>query len=1297
MLRRTTLIFLFLMMVFSPLLGRDGYRSRRITTDDGLTSNAVRNIVQDEYGFIWFGTDNGLCRYDGTKVSTYLNRELGINQYVSALLAAGDSLYIGTEHGLYSFSPATMQFRRLPPDIHATVLHLSADKEGNLWAATLGHGIWMFSPATGRQQHYPMEQWNGAVAQVYVDHDNQVWAITNWGQPAVCRLNRLHRRFDDAALTLYGSQPPGSLVMLQTRDGRLWIGSWERGLLQVHPDGRLEPTSAPTDALLHIHTLSERADGSIYVGSDTGIFIYDPLSGRWDSLSEKQQSERFVYAITSDTEGGLWIGTYYDGVYYISPVGRRFEGFTLDNGLAGSVVSRFCEDQQGRVWVASDDGGLMCFLPQQHTFTSYPHQNVLSQLNVHALCADGDELWIGTYTDGIYVLNTVKNQLRHYTRDGNPGSIDDISSYAICRDSQGRIWVATVHGLNEYMADSDSFRQIEGFNAMTIDIDEDGHNLWLSTQGNGLWCYSLNDGGLKQYTHQDNDSLSLADDMVNCALVDESGTLWVGTLGGLCRYDASADAFRQVSLDVPSQNIVSIIEDRGVLWLATDRGIVRYMPGNGTQRFTRHDGLVSEQFLLNAGMKASDGRIYLGTTAGFNTFMPYDIKANNVMPPVYITGVSSHLSPLATPTSSLELSYMQAQMISFSFAALSYCSPQKNQYAYKLDGFDPEWIYVGNQTQATYTNLPSGTYTFRVRATNNDGVWSDREATLNIVVQPPLWWSWWARLLYMALAVAAVWYYVRFRLRRAERQHQQELTRIQEQQEKEAREARLSFFTTIAHEIRTPVSLIIGPLEKISGELKTKEGELGTSLNIIDRNAHRLLELVNQLLDFRKVEQQNLVMHFAPHNICQLLHAVCERFAPTFRQGGRQFDVEYPDEHFTAIVDGEGITKIVSNLLTNANKYTKTRVRLRCLPEPDGDHFRLEVSDDGLGIREEDHQRIFDPFFQAQGNKPGTGIGLSIVKNIVSLHQGTISVKSEIGRGSTFTIVLPVMQEMTEQAETTTSPTVELPTTTESSPQPSTLQHQPSRLPTLLIVDDSEDMVAFLTSTFSSHYHVMTAADGVEALALLGTHEVSLIISDWMMPRMDGATLCRRVRSNQLTSHIPFVMLTAKTDDDSKVEGMDVGADAYVEKPFSVQYLQACIRNILEMRRRLMKRFATETATPPGEMATNPVDDELLTRMNRLIEDNLSDSALNVNFLAAELGISRSGLFAKIKSLTDATPNEMIQIVRLRRAAQLLTEGNHLVSEVAYMVGFSNPSYFTKCFQRQFGMKPAEYISKKRP
>jgi signal transduction histidine kinase/ligand-binding sensor domain-containing protein/DNA-binding response OmpR family regulator len=1299
-------LFIVSVILFLPLSARNDYRYRNITMNDGLLANAVRNIVQDQYGFIWFGTDNGLCRYDGTQVQTYHIPECGSNQYISALLAHDGYVYVGTEKGVYRLSGETNMFEKLPLDIHSVVTWLTVDKDENLWASTMEDGVWQYALKSNTKKRYQLKGDFPSVAEVYADNTNQIWTVTNWGGPVVQKLNRLHDRFEPVDLSY--SENYNALRMLQTRDGRMWLGTWGSGLLLMHGDGHLEQALNPllTKVGIHIHALFERSDDCICIGCDEGVICFNPKTKDWRYLSEELQlpenvqNNRFVYSIISDTEGGLWTGSFYGGVGYASPVGKRFEAFTTESGLTGNVISRFCEDRQGRIWVASDDGGLMCYSPKEHRFITYPHQDYLTKRNIHGLCFDtGNDLWIGTYTDGVIVMNTMTGQLRQFLQTEDPNSLDNSNSYAIHHDTYGQIWVGTMGGLNLYDRERKNFVRIGKTNGNIIDIDEDRQgDIWLSTQGQGLFRYSRKTKKMRQYTASEKKEESLPDNQVNCVQVDERGILWIGTFGGLCTYDEKKDCFQRIPLEMTSQNVVGIVEDNGALWLGTERGIVKYVPGEGLQGYTLHDGLVSEQFQPNACMKASDGRIFFGSTNGFNAFYPFQIKTNNVMPPVYITSLSilnkeertdEGLPVDLSRTKEIVIGYSDARMLTLSFASLSYCSPEKNQYAYMLEGFDREWNYVGNQHRATYTNLPAGTYTFRVKATNNDGAWSTNEAALKIVVHPPFWWSWYAKLFYLLLLSAVIWNYVRFRLKREEHRHQREIERLNQEKEKEVREARLNFFTMVAHEIRTPVSLIIGPLEKIM-----KKDKPSDDMRVIDRNARRLLELVNQLLDFRKVEQQSLVMRFAPQNIHDLIQSVSERFAPTFEQGGKRFSVEYPDEHFTAIVDKEAVTKVISNLLTNANKYTKDDVHLTCLVDPDGKHFHITVGDNGIGISEEDQQHIFEPFFQAMDNKPGTGIGLNIVKNIVDLHHGTISVASELGKGSTFTVTLPVSQEagMATSIDGAEPVTISDSNADFEKPTNPAVSSPKAQRPIMLVVDDSEDMVAFLSGNFKEEYQIITAGDGIEALDQLKKHEVNIIISDWMMPRMDGAELCRRVRLDPQTSHIPFVMLTAKTDDDSKVQGMDVGADTYIEKPFSVKYLEACIRNMLEMRRRLIEKFSTQPLEPVTEIANNSTDNDFLVQMNKLIEENFSNSELNVNFLADHLNISRSGLFAKLKALADVTPNEMIQIVRLKHAARLLREGKGTVSEISYMVGFSTPSYFSKCFQKQFGIRPGDYM-----
>lgn len=547
------------------------------------------------------------------------------------------------------------------------------------------------------------------------------------------------------------------------------------------------------------------------------------------------------------------------------------------------------------------------------------HRNSLSYHNVHALCMDDDDLWIGTYTGGVNVLNTKTGTFRVYTtKGGDLTTLDGTSSYAIFRDREKRIWVTSMAGINLYNREEDNFIRVKDLESLTIDIDQDADgNIWFSTQGKGLFKYNPDKKTWKNYVYS-NTPGALVNDQVNCVLIDGNGNMWVGTMNGLCKYDAGEDRFEAIPLDIPSRNICGIVEDQHVLWLTTTKGLVRYAPGESCQVFTRSDGLQSEQFLPNAALKASDGKIYVGSVNGFNAFYPYQIKMNKVLPPVVITGLEifnkeirigdKKLPKALNWMAELDLSYKD-HVFSLLYASLSYCTPEKNQYAYKLEGFDKDWNYVGSQNKATYTNLPAGTYVFKVKATNNDGIWSNQEASLKITIHPPFYWSTASKILYFIWVCIALTFFIRFLLKRTEKKHTAEINQLNVSKEKEVHEAKIKFFTMIAHEIRTPVSLIIGPLEKIMKSSIPMPAVLRDDLNIIDRNSQRLLFLVNQLLDFRKVEQEGITMRYASQNIRQLLQAVCERFKPFITQHGAHLEVEYPDADFTAMVDSEAITK----------------------------------------------------------------------------------------------------------------------------------------------------------------------------------------------------------------------------------------------------------------------------------------------------------------------------------------------------------------------------------------------------
>ena len=639
----------------------------QLTTDDGLPSNTVRNIVQDSLGFLWLGTDAGLCRYDGTEVRVFPIPENGSDQYVSALQLQGDSLLTGTEKG------------------------------------------------------------------------------------AFCLLLREERFVRLDSITL---QPTGREAQLKTSDGRLWIGTWNDGLMLMGSDGQRRQVLSPTLTGLgtHIHTLFEYDAQTLLIGCDEGLVAYDTRLGTttlWDA-------PKFVYAITADHEGGLWVGTFYNGVSYLSPLGKRIEG------VAGHVVSGFCQDSQGRIWTTSDEVGLRCL------DGPYAQEAVLGKVNAHALLLAADRLWVGTYSAGVYAMELATGALHHYTTaDG----LYDNSSYAMHTDGQQRLWVATMQGLCRQ--DGDRFTAIRKLDAVAVSMASDRKGqLWIATQGAGVYRF---DGRQWQQYRASADTASLSNDQTNCVVVDRNGTVWVATESGLCRYDEQANCFRRIQ-QVDGVFMSSIVEQDENLWLATANGVLRYTPGSGeVVCFTREDGLVGVQFQPNACFRDAQGYIYFGTTNGYSRFLP-QMRTNEVVPRVVITrlevlnaSVAAGTELLPVPiqfTRQIDLHHAD-RMFTLSFASLSYCTPSKNQYAYRLDGYDDEWHYVGHTHQATYASLPAGTYLFRVRATNNDGLWSAHEAQLRIVVHPPLWWTWWARIAYLLIAAVLVFGLITWRRRRS--------------------------------------------------------------------------------------------------------------------------------------------------------------------------------------------------------------------------------------------------------------------------------------------------------------------------------------------------------------------------------------------------------------------------------------------------------------------------------------------------------------------------------------------------
>jgi signal transduction histidine kinase/ligand-binding sensor domain-containing protein/DNA-binding response OmpR family regulator len=1334
---KKTKLFIMMMWVASALQFVWGgtLSFRHYTVEDGLSYNTVSSIIQDRHGFMWIGTENGLNRFDGYSFREYRSAGTGKNSMISNLITSlledpSGTIWVGTDVGIYTFNPSKEEFDHFTvrtadgSEINTSVNNIVQDRLGCIWISTYGQGVFSYNLKSKKLDQYNVliEGMNSnrfdQVNQVYVDKKNNVWAASKTPDNPLLRFDRKSGSFRSFPLrnknfTVY--------KFFEDSQRNFWLGTWSRGICKLNTaTGEVTPylSSDLPGGILHVHEINEYKPGVLLVGSDDGLSLFN-INTQAHQLFRPNESDpasisdKFIYPIFKDHEGGFWIGTYFGGINYLSTNSGLFERYSHSryvNSVSGNVVGRFAEDKHGNMWIATDDGGLNVLNPATGTFSAYMPKNgsnSISYHNVHALCWDDDLLWIGTYSGGLNVLNTKTGKFKLYnSEEKNVRTLDGGSIYAIFKDNEKRIWVTSMSGVNLYNRTTDDFTRIKKFDVTTIDIKQDKKgSLWFATQGKGIYRLEPLSGKWKNYSSTDASAGNMPSNQINCIAFDSGNSMWIGTANGLCRYDAKADKFVAISIDILSPVICSIIPVGNNLWLTTAKGLIRYNIQDKTyQIFTRSDGLLSDQFIVNSGLQSSTGTIYIGTASGFNAFNPKHLNQNTHVPSVAITGFEifnkevevGENSPLKTAIGDckeINLTYKD-NVFSLSFVALSYVTPEKNKYAYKLEGFDKDWNVVSLQHKVTYTNLPAGEYIFRVKASNNDGLWNDEGTQIKIIIHPPLWLTLGFKILYLFLFVVAVVMLVRYLKRRTEQRHNEEIKELSQQKEKEIYNAKIQFFTMVAHEIRTPVSLIIGPLEKILGNNEQFPKSVNNDLNIIQRNSQRLLQLVNQLLDFRKVEQGSLVLNPCSQHIYSLLNNVCERFIPIFEQNNITFSFVCPDKNFCAVVDQEAITKSVSNLLTNALKYTHDSIVLSCKQRAADNSFEICVQDNGKGIADSEKERIFDPFYQIPGSsKQGTGIGLSLVKSIVEGHNGKVVVSDSPNSGATFCLILPLVAETTanENLEPVTNFSPEIDLVPEPEQNSETIADQPKEAPVLLIVEDNDDMRNFLSDNFSSEYKVVTAINGAEGLACLKTTEINLIISDLMMPEMDGLEFCQAVRTNYLYSHIPFVLLTAKTDLDTKIEGLNFGADSYIEKPFSIHHLKAQINNLIESRRMLRKKYSEMPVTPITTIAGNASDELFLTKMNEIIEKNISNETFSIDRLAEELFISRSGLFAKIKMLAGITPNELIQLVRLKKAAGYISLHEHRINEIAYLVGFSNPSYFSKCFQKQFGMTPKEF------
>jgi len=1290
------------------------YYFTKINGDDGLSQSNVKAIIQDSYGFMWFGTRNRLNRYDGTTMKVFdcydPDLQRGNNNISSLFEDQNKKLWVGTDKGIYIFDPVSQKFSFFNDSttdkiqIIDWVEDIQQDLNNNIWIVIPNQGVFRYHLPDKQLIHYSFGNTQipnqGNAQCICIESNGMVWIGTN-GSGVY-----LYNKNTDSFTQYLGDSKKGD--SLKNENIYTMCDYGDVLILGIH-EGRLrklykrQNTLSDVDAPeVHYKIIRHVIcfNGELWVGTQAGLFIINELEHKVvhiqeDRLNPYALSSNVVEKIFRDKENGIWICTGLSGLNYLPNRGFNFEYYvpmSTGNSIGSRRIRELKEDKQGNIWIASEDAGLSIFDPKKKEFKNIGKKEGLS-LNTNnvvlGMLLQNDRAWIGLFKNGLDIIQLPRFNIRHYS--GEDLNIDEASIYAICEDRYGQVWLG--NGWNVYKSDRNqmNFKRIDAFGLNYVyDILEDSNGfIWVATLGNGVFKYNPVNDSIKHYTHISKDSASLSSNSVSNITETSLGEIWFATdRGGICHYNPDTDNFTSFSIQdgFPDDVAYKIIEDKNhLLWFGTNNGLVRFNPATKEVKiFSRNNGLPFKEFNYKSALVTKSGMFYFGGLEGLIAFNPYSFRENQFIPPIYITQINVAHAPLDQSTihsQTIKLNYNQSN-IGFEFVALSYTAPQANQYAYKMEGVDADWIYTNNVHSVSYANLHPGKYIFHVKGSNNDHLWNEGGASVKIEILPPWWQTKMATIMYIALLILLTYYLLTSYNRRTEKKHVEEQKLFEAEKEKELYNSKVEFFTNIAHEIRTPVTLINGPLE-VMQEMNIKDPEILKNLNIMRRNTSELLDLVNKLLDFRKVDSNKFPVNISLYNLSEILRTIYERFEPAIAHLNKSITLSLPPEDIFVPVDKEAFTKILNNLLSNALRYSEQIIEVELIRQEEAIFIR--VCNDGNLIPEEEREKIFNPFYQVNKHRnstAGSGIGLSLARSFTEMLNGNLSYAVHDNLNE-FTLQLPVKQEEAKKEE--------VPEADYILPEKEEEQENP-HAEIILIVEDNEEMLSFLANQLRKKFVVKKALNGVEALKILEEKTtVDLVLSDIMMPEMDGFELCKNIKNNLEYSHIPVVLVTAKNDLNSKIQGLEMGADAYVEKPFSMNHLITQLTTLLNNRRREKEAFMRKPFLPIQHIGMNKADEQFIHKVIDIIQENITDSDFNVERLSENVFMSRSNLHRKIKALTELSPTDFIRLIRLRKAAELIQSGTYRIGEVCYLVGINSSSYFIKLFQKQFGLTPKEF------
>ncbi len=1340
-----------LSIIFPALVFTQNTVVKYLGIENGLSNNAVNTIFQDHNGFMWFGTYDGLNRYDGYQFTIFRNiigdsASINSNNINTIAEDLDYNLWIGEQKGISIYNPASSKFSsaqyfflngRRSSSLNDKVNIIKTIKGGDVLAGTQHNGLFIFRKGGHAGRQIPLKA---------------------GGKKGSYDVNSL----------IYDSKKQVAYIFVQGT-----------GLFTY--DLATQSLQLKSSAIKQGDCLELDKRGRIWLGNNDGLYYFNEATG---SFSENVTPHiRSIVDLCKDNNGALWIASNGDGVWILPQDGSEAVPFLSASGqpfVNSNAVYSVYEDKEGRQWVGTLRGGINMIesksAPFRHVvYNSTENQNLVNNF-IFSFCEDEkNNLWIGTDGAGLRYWNRKNNSFRNYVYNpGDPKSISSNFITSIVKDFKNDTWVSTwFRGVNR-LTSNGVFERYSLYNPRSRSYD---NNIWLLFEDSRkrLWASASQEGSLYLFNREANKFENFDPALINlqCLAEDDQGNIWggdyaslikldltnkkhtyynightvrsihqdkkrnfwVGTQdGGLLLFNRKTGKFKRFTTSdgLPSNTILRIIEDvRGNLWLSTFNGLSRYEVGKQEFRnFSHSDGLQSNEFSFNAGLALKTGELVFGGIKGFNIFHPDSIYEHSAKLNVFLSGLRIDNVPVVAndpyvtekdhgQIKEITVPYDRA-VLSLDYLSLQFSGADKIKYAYYLDGWDKHWNYVENIRTANYSQLHEGSYTFKVKVSQSATGWSSVIPLVKITILPPWYRTWWAYLLYVSLGISVIYIYVLYKNKQAKLTYEVKVAHIEAQKEKELHENKISFFTNISHEFRTPLTLIINPIKdliqksKVSKQVIKEDGSESEELHVIYRNAHRLLRLVDQLLLFRKVESETDRLHVSPIDLVALCREVYEYFVQQAKKKNIDYQFLCDTQSIELYGDYEKLEVALFNLLSNAFKYTPEAGSISLRVQDGQEAVSVSIKDSGPGIPEHLSEKIFNKFQQSAPGDAinGFGIGLYLVRHFINVHQGSISCKSRPGEGAEFNLVLKKGKEHFDPAflsEEKTGHGIVLPETlleeetiTPSLPKPAPLKEglTTTELVTekksILFIDDNEEIRQYLRRILEGRYLFYEAANGQEGLNIASKVYPDLIISDVNMEGMNGLELCAAIKNNEDLSHIPVILLTASLAADMKLKGVETGADEYITKPFEQDLLLAKIQNILTNRNLLQRYFFDKITLKDSSIKVPEEYQYFIKKCIELVEENLGEEDFTVKKLSQLMGMSHSALYKKVKSISGQSISAFISSIKFRRAAVLMLSSNCTISQAAFQVGIKDMKFFREKFAQIFGMNPSEYIKKYR-